>query len=187
MSASTATATRRQFLAAAGGEAREFQQHEQLLKELRIRLHYLAGRREDRLLFDHQTALAREFGIYDRPHRLASEQLMQRYYRTAKAVSQLNTIVLQNLGGRVMPVRGAPYRPINERFGVRDELLEACDERLFQRYPGAMLRKFEFSPDTELAVHEGTIFLTAEAEADSWAITVGGSVFVVGEGMFHLP
>ena len=124
------------------GEAREFQQHEQFLKELRIRLHYLAGRREDRLLFDHQTALARKFGIHDRPHRLASEQLMQRYYRTAKAVSQLNTIVLQNLGGRVMPVRGAAYRPINERFGVRDELLEACDERLFQRQPGAILESF---------------------------------------------
>jgi [protein-PII] uridylyltransferase len=68
------------------GEAREFQKYELFLKELRIRLHYLAGRREDRLLFDHQTALAREFGIHDRPHRLASEQLMQRYYRTAKAV-----------------------------------------------------------------------------------------------------
>jgi [protein-PII] uridylyltransferase len=124
------------------GEAREFQQHEQFLKELRIRLHYLAGRREDRLLFDHQTALARKFGIHDRPHRLASEQLMQRYYRTAKAVSQLNTIVLQNLGGRVVPARGAAYRPINERFGVRDELLEACDERLFQRQPGAILESF---------------------------------------------
>jgi [protein-PII] uridylyltransferase len=93
------------------GEAREFQQHEQFLKELRIRLHYLAGRREDRLLFDHQTALARKFGIHDRPHRLASEQLMQRYYRTAKAVSQLNAIVLQNLGGRVARARQG-IRPI---------------------------------------------------------------------------
>ncbi len=43
--------------------------------------------------------------LYDRPHRLASEQLMQRYYRTAKAVSQLNTIVLQNLGGAHLPAR----------------------------------------------------------------------------------
>ena len=41
-------------------EAREMQQHEQFLQALRIRLHYLAGRREDRLVFDFQTALARE-------------------------------------------------------------------------------------------------------------------------------
>jgi [protein-PII] uridylyltransferase len=124
------------------GEAREFQQHEQFLKELRIRLHYLAGRREDRLLFDHQTALARKFGIHDRPHRLASEQLMQRYYRTAKAVSQLNTIVLQNLDARITPPQDKEYHPINERFGMRDELLVAGDERLFERQPGAILESF---------------------------------------------
>ncbi len=123
-------------------EAREIQSHEQFLQSLRIRLHYCAGRREDRLLFDFQSALAREFGLHDRPHRLASEQLMQRYYRTAKAVSQLNTIVLQNLGARVMPAHDQEYHPINERFGTRDELLEACDERLFERLPGAILESF---------------------------------------------
>ncbi|MBI3041496.1 MAG: [protein-PII] uridylyltransferase [Betaproteobacteria bacterium] len=123
-------------------EAREISQHEQLLQSLRIRLHYCAGRREDRLLFDFQTALAREFGLHDRPHRLASEQLMQRYHRTAKAVVQLNAIVLQNLDARVNPAHDKECRPINERFGARDELLEARDERLFERRPGAILECF---------------------------------------------
>lgn len=123
-------------------EAREISQHEQLLQSLRIRLHYCAGRREDRLLFDFQTALAREFGLHDRPHRLASEQLMQRYYRTAKAVYQLNSIVLQNLDARITPPRDKEYHPINERFGVRDELLVPRDERLFKRQPSAILESF---------------------------------------------
>ena len=119
------------------GEAREIQRHEQLLQSLRIRLHYLAGRREDRLLFDYQASLARQLGLHDRPHRLASEQLMQRYYRTAKAVSQLNNILLQNLSARIVPVHDKEYHPINERFGMRDERLEARDERIFRRFPGA--------------------------------------------------
>ena len=123
-------------------EAREIAQHEQLLQSLRIRLHYCAGRREDRLLFDYQSPLARELDLHDRPHRLASEQLMQRYYRTAKAVFQLNTIVLQNLDARITPPRDKEYRPINERFGVRDELLVPRDERLFQRQPEAILESF---------------------------------------------
>ena len=84
------------------------------------------GRREDRLLFDHQSALAREFGVYDRPHRLASEQLMQRYYRTAKAVSQLNTIVLQNLGARVMPAR-------TTRSTTRSTSASACATSCWKR------------------------------------------------------
>jgi [protein-PII] uridylyltransferase len=123
-------------------EAREIHLHEQFLLSLRIRMHYHAGRREDRLLFDFQTALAREFGLHDRAHRLASEQLMQRYHRTAKAVLQLGAIVLQNLDARITPPRDNEYHPINERFGARDELLEARDDRLFERNPAAILESF---------------------------------------------
>jgi [protein-PII] uridylyltransferase len=123
-------------------EAREIQRHESFLQLLRVRLHYLAGRREDRLLFDYQSALAAQFSLHDRPHRLASEQLMQRYYRTAKAVSQLNDILLQNLKARIAPVRNRAYHPINPRFGARGELLEACDEELFEREPVALLESF---------------------------------------------
>ncbi|HLF38827.1 MAG TPA: [protein-PII] uridylyltransferase [Burkholderiales bacterium] len=125
-----------------GAELREIHHNEQFLQSLRIQLHYLAGRREDRLLFDFQTALAREFGLHDRPHRLASEQLMQRYYRTAQAVSQLTTFVLQNLDARITPPRDKQYHPLNERFGARDELLSARDERLFEREPPAILESF---------------------------------------------
>jgi trans-2,3-dihydro-3-hydroxyanthranilate isomerase len=32
-----------------------------------------------------------------------------------------------------------------------------------------------------------TLHVTAEPEGETWAITVGGSVFVIGEGTFHLP
>ncbi|HXV12019.1 MAG TPA: [protein-PII] uridylyltransferase [Burkholderiales bacterium] len=123
-------------------EAREIQRHEQFLQDLRIRLHYLAGRREDRLLFDYQASLARALGLHDSANRLASEQLMQRYYRTAKAVSQLNTILLQNLGARIVPQHDAEYHAVNERFGVRDERLEVRDERLFRRHPEAILESF---------------------------------------------
>jgi thiol:disulfide interchange protein DsbD len=36
-----------------------------------------------------------------------------------------------------------------------------------ERYPAPKYRKFEFAPETELAVHEGTLFITADALADS--------------------
>ena len=105
-------------------EAHEIQRHEAFLQSLRVRLHYLAARREDRLIFDYQSALARELKLHDKPHRLASEQLMQRYYRAAKAVSELNAILLQNLKARITPSEDQAYHPINARFGMRDALLE---------------------------------------------------------------
>ena len=67
-------------------EARAIARHEALLQTLRIRLHYIAKRREDRVLFDYQTELAEQMHIAATDTRRASEHLMQRYYRTKRAV-----------------------------------------------------------------------------------------------------
>ena len=124
-------------------EARAISRHERTLEILRIRLHYLAGRREDRLLFDHQTALATQLGFANRGGRRPSERLMQRYYQTAKSVSQLNTILLQNLALRIAPpANRSMVTPLNPRFVVRGELLSAPDETIFERDPCAILEAF---------------------------------------------
>jgi [protein-PII] uridylyltransferase len=122
-------------------EARQLARHEAAFQDLRIRLHYLAGRREDRIVFDFQSALAAQFGDLDTPDRRASEAMMQRYYRAAKTVTQLNTIVLQNIGARLLPEQ-PEARFLNERFTVRGELLEMVDEALFEREPSAILESF---------------------------------------------
>lgn len=131
---------RRGFIAA--DEARAISRHERMLALLRIRLHFLAGRREDRLLFDYQTALAKQLGFADRANKRASERLMQRYYQTAKSVSQLNAILLQNLALRISPPGNRQITAINERFVIRGELLSAIDEKIFERDPCAILEVF---------------------------------------------
>ena len=122
-------------------EAASLARHEALLQDLRIRLHYLAGRREDRLVFDVQTALARQLGLEDTPHRRASEQLMQRYYRAAKSVRQIGVILLQNLHGRLFPAQLA-VQPIDDDFQAVDELLDLHNGQLFGERPGAILDSF---------------------------------------------
>ena len=123
-------------------EALQLSRHEALLQNLRIRLHYLAGRREDRIVFDFQSALAGQLGYSDTPHRRASEAMMQRYYRTAKAITQLNTTLLQSLGVRLFPKSDVVPTALNERFVARGELLDAIDEGLFEREPLAVLECF---------------------------------------------
>jgi [protein-PII] uridylyltransferase len=123
-------------------EGRQHKRHEDLLRQVRIRLHLLADRREDRILFDYQDALATAFG--DRPvgSKRASEVFMQRYYRTAKAVTQLNTILLQNLGAAIFPSYNTEPEILNERFQSVRELLDARDPELFEREPRAILESF---------------------------------------------
>ena len=144
-------------------EATLLRKNESFLQNLRIRLHYLAHRREERLVFDVQTALALQTGLRDTAHRRASEYLMQRFYRSAMEISQLNTIVLQNLGTRIFPRRTHSTQPINDHFHVHDELLEACDEGLFRRKPSAMLEAFVL-----LQQHHQLKGMTAETLRALW-------------------
>ena len=124
------------------GEARSLARHEAALQDLRIRLHCLAGRREDRVVFDLQGALAAQLGYADTESRRASEAMMERYYRTAKAVTQLNTILMQNFEARLAPRPDTPPRALNERFEVRSELLHIRKEDTFRREPSAILECF---------------------------------------------
>ena len=74
-----------------------------LLKLIRARLHVIANRREDRLVFDLQTAVAESFGYKPRHdgQRVLASELMKRYYWAAKAVTQLNQILLLNIEERL--------------------------------------------------------------------------------------
>ena len=123
-------------------EARHLARNERTLEDLRIRLHYQANRREDRLLFDMQTPLAQQYGLQDTPAKRASEQLMQSYYRTARGVTLLSEIILSNLRPQVFPAQDTEPVQLNPRFEARNELLEASDHSVYERHPGAILETF---------------------------------------------
>lgn len=122
-------------------EARQLTQKERAFKDIRIRLHIHAGRREDRLLFDVQTPIAKSFGFKTTETRRASEYLMQHYYWAAKAVTQLNTILLQNIAAQLFPKPGTP-QPINERFNEINGLIDIARDDTFEATPSAMLEVF---------------------------------------------
>lgn len=125
------------------GELRQIQTLERFLFGLRFRLHYLAGRREDRLIFDHQYALALQYGISATATRRASELLMQRYYRSVTIVAQMRDILIPGLRARIFPVlTELPPTPLNARFQVRGNTLEAVNEGLFEQEPGTILECF---------------------------------------------
>ncbi|MGB4116254.1 MAG: [protein-PII] uridylyltransferase [Polaromonas sp.] len=128
-------------------EVKQIKANEALLSLIRARLHVLAARREDRLVFDLQTAVATSFGYASqidangRLVRRSSESLMKRYYWAAKAVAQLNQILLLNIEERLNP-NTYPLRPINERFSDKAGMLEVASDDLYVRNPHAILETF---------------------------------------------
>src|SRR6266404_3503120 len=115
---------------------------ERTLRSIRARVHLVAGRREDRLLFDVQRAVAEAMALRGSASRLASELLMQNYYRAAKTVTQLNTIVLLTIEQRLTPPDPAPAIVLDAVFSSRDELLDIADSQALKREPAAILRAF---------------------------------------------
>ncbi len=123
-------------------EVRQFERADRLLRDLRIELHLMTGRREDRLLFDHQERLASAMRIAPTTAKRASEVLMQRYYRNAKLVTQLNGLVMQVLADRLLPTRPGPPIVIDSYFQMVREQLDVREEDVFQRHPRAILECF---------------------------------------------
>ncbi len=123
-------------------EVKQLQRNEGLLKLIRARLHMVAGRREDRLVFDLQTAVAESFGYKATKGQRASEVLMKRYYWAAKAVDQLNQILMLNIEERVNGLQDAPMRPIDDKFLERGGMLEVASDDLYERDPHAILETF---------------------------------------------
>ena len=133
-------------------EARELRRNEGFLKTLRARLHLIAGRRQDVLVFDLQTAAAESFGYRSTPARRASEQLMRRYYWAAKAVTQLATILIQNVEAQLFPRTSGITRVLSERFVEKQGMIEIVSDDVFERTPSAILEAFllyEATPGTK--------------------------------------
>jgi len=128
-------------------EVRQIKSNEALLSLIRARLHVVAKRREDRLVFDLQTAVAETFGYQSHApdgSRLAvraSEALMRRYYWAAKAVSQLHQILMLNIEERLHPNTHEPRR-INERFFEKAGMIEVASDDLYLNQPHAILETF---------------------------------------------
>jgi [protein-PII] uridylyltransferase len=144
-------------------ELTELNRNQRFLETLRANLHLLAGRRQDVIVFDLQTALAKSMGIEEESSRLASEAIMRRYYWAAKAVNQLNDVLLQNIEALLFPQESKTTHTIpgegNEYFIERQGVLDITDPQLYQKHPEQILRTFlVFAQASNVKSLSATIF-----------------------------
>ncbi len=95
------------------------------LARLRFGLHLVAGRREERLLFDHQKTLATLMGLQDEEGNLAVEQMMQGFFRAAATMLRINDRLLQRFEEQLAGV-SAPV-PVSPGFELRHGYLAMID------------------------------------------------------------
>ncbi len=113
------------------------------LWKIRFILHSISGRREDRLLFDHQRGVAAQMGFVDREHTLAVEQFMQTYYKTVMELARLNELLLQLFEEAILlGDQATEVVAINRHFQARNNYLEVTHDKVFELAPFALLEIF---------------------------------------------
>jgi [protein-PII] uridylyltransferase len=124
-------------------EYEQLRRAEALLWKLRYGLHLLAGRKEDRLLFDKQRELAAMFGYEDDKKSLAVEKLMQEYYRAVALIRVLNDVLLQHFDEVILRAgEREDITYINKRFQIRNSYIEIRNPLVFKNFPFALMEIF---------------------------------------------
>jgi [protein-PII] uridylyltransferase len=142
-------------------EYRTFQKAEAFLWDVRVHLHYLAGRAEERLSFDLQPALAAALGYRDGSPRHAVEAFMKAYFLVAKDVGDLTRIFCAALEeqnrkqkptlSRLLPGFLKP-RTGDDAFYVENGRLNAPPSA-FRRDPVNLIRIFHLADEKNVDVH----------------------------------
>ena len=121
-------------------EAVALDRERRALGRLRYGLHLVAGRREERLRFDHQKTLAARLGHVDHVDTLAVEQMMQGFYRSAAIVRRIGDRLFQRFEEH-FDGAGEP-ETIDADFEMRRGYLAARDTAWLLRDPAHVFALF---------------------------------------------
>ncbi|HWA70102.1 MAG TPA: [protein-PII] uridylyltransferase [Rhizomicrobium sp.] len=143
-------------------EYRTFQKAEAFLWNVRVHLHYLLGRAEERLSFDVQPALAAQLGYSDpeKPRR-AVESFMRAYFLVAKDVGDLTRIFCAALEEQHRKPRPSLSRMLpgflksrspDDDFYVENGRLTA-NPAIFRQDPANILRMFHIADIKGVDIH----------------------------------
>ncbi|HWM61422.1 MAG TPA: [protein-PII] uridylyltransferase [Rhizomicrobium sp.] len=153
-------------------EYRIFQKAEAFLWNVRVHLHYLLGRAEERLSFDVQPTLAAQLGYVDaeKPRR-AVEAFMRAYFLVAKDVGDLTRIFCAALEEqhrkprpslrRMLPGFLKPRSP-DDDFYVENGRLTA-NPAIFRADPANILRMFHIADIKGVDIHPNALRTVARS------------------------
>ena len=129
------------------------------LKRVRNALHYRAGRREDRLTFQHQMDIATEFGYKDRRGLRGVEQFMRRYYQISQQVGNLSWIFLRKYQEEHRRVRWWNRRKLEGCFELHGDKVTVTNPKAFRENPLNIMRLFEVAQRHLKGIHPDTMLM----------------------------
>ncbi|WP_416305675.1 [protein-PII] uridylyltransferase [Neptunicella sp. SCSIO 80796] len=111
-------------------ELEELLECRESLWRIRCALHLIAGRSENRLLFDFQPDVAALLG-YGEEGKASVEKMMKSFFRISRRVSELNDMLLQHFRQDVLNQKVKKEQLLNPQFSVVDGLIFARQDEVF--------------------------------------------------------
>ena len=143
-----------------------FKKSEDFLWAIRCHLHFLTGRPEERLTFDHQPELAARLGYKKRDGMKQVERFMRHYFLVAKDVGDLTRIFCAALEAQDIkkaPVltrflrrfiqRSTKTIPGYEQFMIESGRLNVIDQNVFKKDPVNLIRYFFLAGENNVPLH----------------------------------
>ena len=153
-----------------------FRRCEEFLWSVRCRLHFLAGRPEERLSFDFQRPIARQLGYSTRAAQADVERFMKHYFLVAKDVGDLTAIVCAALEARqtkptpvfdrfIGRLRRRRTRVIADAkdFKVEADRINVVRSDAFERDPVNLIRLFWIADRSNLLIHPDATRLVTQS------------------------
>ena len=153
-----------------------FRRCEEFLWSVRCRLHFLAGRAEERLSFDVQRPIARQLGYSTRAGQADVERFMKHYFLIAKDVGDLTAIVcaaLEERHTKPTPVFGRFIGRLRRRrtraiadardFKVETARVNVVRADVFEADPVNLIRLFWIADRSNLPIHPDAARLVTQS------------------------
>jgi [protein-PII] uridylyltransferase len=150
-------------------EAQRFARAQNFLWTVRCHLHFIAGRAEDRLTFDHQAEVGRRMGYRDHAGTRGVERFMKHYFLIAKDVGDLTRIFCAVLESehRHQPKfslkRWGFGKKSVDGFNVDAGRLDVASDDQFAKDPVALLRLFYVAQKEGLDIHPHALRLITQS------------------------
>ena len=157
-------------------EFKSFRKARDFLWTVRLHLHFIAGRAEERLTFDMQRAVAEALSYRDDGNARAVERFMKDYFLVARTVGNLTRSVCAVLedGKKQKPRVALQTRMQAEmklgEFRLEGSRLAVAEDHAFEHHPVQLIQLFAVAHREALDIHPKTLQLVTRS---LWLIDAG--------------
>lgn len=132
-------------------ELRVFERELDFLLQIRSELHYISGRREDRLSFDFQEKIASFLGYKDAGELRAVEEFMRIYYLSANLIMEHSKKLIERCAIKPRTIfRNPKTIYLDNGFIIQGGMLSVSSRSIFIERPESLMRAFEYADRYEV-------------------------------------